>query len=302
MDNPTHGVERRTSLFSNGGMPPGIGRILRNGTRITFCLIFPWLARAAGPPASLEGGYRLMYNLRFESAHTEFLRWQSEHPGDPLGPVSEAANYLFSEFARLGVLEAQLFANDASFRARRKLRPDPAVRARFNAALNRAEVEARQRLAEDVQNFNSLFALTLVYGLKADHAALIEKRNLAALRHTRQASHLAGQLLAVAPDYYDAYLATGIANYIVGSRVAPVRWILRMTGYPGDKQHGMQQLRLAAEKGRFLGPFARILLSLAHLRENEPQQARRLLAGLREEFPSNPLFAREIARIDSRAK
>lgn len=204
-----------------------------------------------------------MYSLRFDAAHQEFLRWQMEHPGDALGPVSEAANYLFTEFDRLGVLEAQFFVKDSTFAARKKLLPDPDMRARFDAALVRAEAEARLRLAEDPQHPNSLFALTLVYGLKADSAALIEKRNMAALRYTRQASELAGQLLGVAPDYHDAYLATGIAQYIVGSMIAPVRWVLKMAGYSGNKQQGIEELRLAAEKGLFLGPFARILLAIA---------------------------------------
>ena len=248
----------------------------------------------------LEEGYRLMYNLQFDAAQQEFLRWEREHPGDPLGPVSEAANYLFSEFERLGVLEAQFFVKDSAFVARKKLLPDPGVRARFDAALDRAETEARPRLVGNAQDLNSLFALALVYGLRADYAALIEKRNMASLRYTRQASELAGQLLAIAPDYYDAYLATGIAKYIVGSMVAPVRWFLQMTGYAGDKQQGTQELRLVAGNGRFLRPFARILLAIAHLRENDRQQARGLLVELRDEFPSNPLFAREIARMDGR--
>jgi hypothetical protein len=269
---------------------------------VAFCLAWSLFAGAAEPPVSLEQGYRLMYNLQFEAAHQEFERWQKEFPGDPLGPVSEAANYLFSEFERLGVLEAQFFVKDTSFRARKKMQPDPETRARFDAALTRAETEAQQRLAEDAQHPNALFALTLVYGLKADYAALIEKRNMAALRYTRQASERAAQLLAVAPENYDAYLATGIAQYIVGSMMAPMRWVLRIAGYAGNKQQGIQELRRTAEKGRFLGPFARILLAIAHLREEEPQQARRLLAGLREEFPSNALFAREIARIDSRSR
>jgi len=256
--------------------------------------------QVASPPASLENGYRLMYSLEFGAAHREFERWQAEHPGDPMGPVSEAANWVFQEFERLGVLEAQFFSDDRVFKARGRLRPDQEVRARFEAALQRAEASARERLANGSEDLNALFALALVHGLRADYAALIEKKNMAALRNTRQASALARELLMLAPDYYDAYLATGIGNYIIGSMVAPVRWVLRLGGYAGDKRQGVEELRVAAEKGRLLGPFARILLAIAHLRENEKAEARELLVGLREEFPSNQLFAREIARIDSR--
>jgi hypothetical protein len=274
----------------------------------TLAAFWPLVALSAQPseltdtaPESLEEGYRLMYNLRFDAAHEEFVEWQNANPGDPMGPVSEAANWLFQEFERLGVLQAQFFDTDNAFKARAKLTPDPTVHERFNHALDRAESQARRRVAESDQDFSALFALALVSGLKADYAALIEKRNMAALRHTREASALARQLLAAAPDYYDGYLATGISNYIIGSMIAPVRWVLRLTGFAGDKRQGIEELRLAADKGRLLGPFARILLAIAHLREKEPSQARQLLVGLRNEFPSNPLFAQEIARIDSRS-
>ena len=69
-----------------------------------------------------------MYNLEFDQAHQDFSTWERLHPADPLGPVSQAAGYLFAEFARLGILESQLFTNDKSFEARAKLAPDPNVR------------------------------------------------------------------------------------------------------------------------------------------------------------------------------
>jgi hypothetical protein len=261
-------------------------------------LLLPRFALASDSAASLEQGYRLMYSLQFDSARLEFSRWQNEHAGNALGPVSEAANLLFSEFERLGVLEAQFFVKDSTFEARKKLQPDPDLRTRFDAALDRAEAQARQGLAKNDRDPDSLFALALVYGLKADYAALIEKQNVTSLRYTRQAAEYADKLLKIAPDYYDAYLATGIGKYMVGSAIAPVRWFLEIAGYDADKAKGIQELKLTAAKGRFLAPFARILLAIAYLRDNDPGQARQLLADLQNDFPANPLFAREIARID----
>jgi hypothetical protein len=123
---------------------------------------------------------------------------------------------------------------------------------------------------------------------------------MASLAYTRHAARLAHTLLDVAPDYADAYLATGISEFIVGSLAAPVRWILRIAGYAGDKAKGLQELRITAERGRFLGPFARILLAIGYLREHDRAQARELLIGLGRDFPSNPLFAREVRRLDGK--
>ena len=141
--------------------------------------------------------------------------------------------------------------------------------------------------------------MSLVYGLRADYAALIEKRNVGAISYTRQASDWAEKLLKAAPDYYDRYLASGISKYIIGSMAAPVRWLLRIGGYSGDKRAGIQELEIAAQKGRYLGPFARLLLAVAYLRQNDRSRARDLLAGLESDFPQNPLFPRELARLDA---
>jgi len=141
--------------------------------------------------------------------------------------------------------------------------------------------------------------LTLSSGLQADYAALIEKRNLASLRFTKEASVSAQQLLAVCHDCYDALVATGFSKYIIGSMAAPVRWILHMGGLPSDKQGGIADLQTTAEHGHYLAPFARILLSIAYVREKDKSRALQLLTGLRQEFPGNTLFPREIAHLQS---
>ncbi len=248
--------------------------------------------------ASLDRGYHLLYDLEFAKAQQQFSDYEHDHPDDPLGPVSQAAALLFSEFHRMGILEAQFFEKDSTFHGRLKTVPDTAVREQFQAALTLAQDRARRQLARDPHDRDALFALTLSNGLSADYSALIEKNNMGALRSTKQATYWAEELLAVDPHYYDAYVATGMHKYIIGSMAAPMRWALRLGGISGDKQAGIADLQTTAEHGRYLAPFARILLAIAYMRQKDPQKARTLLAGLREEFPANPLFARELARLD----
>ena len=258
-------------------------------------------ARAADlkPHTSLDEGFTLMYNLDFAQAHRVFASWQQQHPQDPMGPVSDGAGLLFSEFNRLGVLEAQFYQDDHAFDSRKQFTPDPDVRARFDSALDLAETRARALLAKDPKDRDGLFAMTLSAGLKSDYAALIEKRNLASLHYTREATSWAQQLLAVDSNYDDAYVATGVCKYIVGSMAAPMRWILRMGGIAGDKQEGIKELQRTADGGRYLGPFARILLAIAYVREKDKPRARELLVSLHDQFPNNALFPREIARLDT---
>jgi hypothetical protein len=267
-----------------------------------------WLGLASATPAgaaaspdsvstALDRGFLGLYNLDFTGAQKDFSAWEAEHPDDPVGPVSEAAGCLFSEFNRLGVLETQFFENDESFSARSKLSPDPAVHDHFQEALDRTQRLARARLSKDAKDRDALFAMTLASGLQADNAALIEKKNLSSLHYTKEASVWAQQLLAVCNDCSDVLVATGFSKYIIGSMTAPVRWLLRMGGLPGDKQGGIADLQTTAERGRYLKPFARILLAIAYVRDKDKIRALELLTALRTQFPGNTLFPREIARL-----
>jgi len=254
-----------------------------------------------GSETSLDHGFSLLYNLNFAQAHEVFSSWQQQHPDDPMGPACDAAGLLFSEFNRLGVLEAQFYADDQMFAARKKLTPDASVRDRFYAALELADSRARARLTKIPKDRDALLALTMSSGLKADYAGLIEKRNLASLHYTKDATAWAQQLLAVDPECYDAHLATGVSQYIIGSMAAPIRWLVRLGGVAGDKQKGIADLQLTAQQGHYLAPFARILLAIAYVREKDKARARELLVSLRNEFPQNPLFTQEIARLDTQA-
>ena len=238
-----------------------------------------------------------MYNLQFEEAHRTFSAWEQLHPDDPLGPTSDAAAYLFSELDRLGVLQAELFVDDEMFRQRMKLAPDPATKQAFDKALRKSEQVAEGVLARSPQDENALLAKIMNLGLRSDYLALIEKRYLASLAYMKSAGILAQKLLAINPSYYDAYLAVGVENYILSLKPAPVRWLLRMYGAQTDKDLGIEKLRLTAEKGHYLLPFARLLLAVAALRDKNRNQARDLLAGLAREFPHNRLYQRELERL-----
>lgn len=279
-------------------------RVWNMVTVLWMCCALCLIARAedgtrAAELSPLDRGFLGLYNLDFAGAKKDFGTWEKLHPDDPLGPVSVAAGFLFSEFHRLGILEAQFYENDQAFADRPKLNPDPAMREQFETAIAGAESLSHTRLAKDPKDRNALFALTLSSGLQADYAALIEKRNLASLRFTKDASASAQELLAVCHDCYDALLATGFSKYIIGSMSAPVRWILRLGGLTADKQGGIADLLITAQHGHYLAPFARILLAIAYVREKNKSEALLLLTGLREEFPGNPLFAREIVHLQS---
>ena len=257
---------------------------------VLLLMFLPAYIANASPPADIERGFQSMYNLEFDQAHQDFSAWEQLHPDDPLGPVSQAAGYLFGEFARLGILESQFFTNDKTFEARPKLAPDPRVRDAFNRAVNRGDQLANAVLKQHPEDNNALFASILALGLRSDYAALIDKQDFAALRYMKQSRILAQQLLRQKPDEYDALLAVGVENYLTGIKPAPVRWMLSLGGIDPNKEQGIRELEQTAAHGDLLKPFAKLLLAVAALRDKNNQQGCDLLHQLAVAYPRNALY------------
>lgn len=262
------------------------------------------MADAAPPPAAavqslgpVEAGYRQMYDLDFEQAHKTFLEWERQHPSDPLGPASNAAAYLFAEFDRLRILQSEFFVEDSIFKRRAKVTADPAAHSAFDQELAKAEQLADAILSQSPQQTDAMFAKIMTLGLRADYLALVERRDLDSLKVVKSGRAIAEKLLTLEPSYYDAYLAIGVENYLLSIKPAPVRWFLQMNGAQADKGRGIQDLRLTAEKGHYLRPYARLLLAVAALRDKDRTQAREILSDLTHEFPHNRLYVEELARL-----
>jgi len=247
--------------------------------------------------SGLAAGYCDMYNLQFAEAHRTFAEWQRVHPQDPMGPVSDAAAWLFAEFDRLHILETEYFANDKNFEYQKQLTPDADARRNFDAQLGKAKGLISERLSHDSKDANAAFANILMLALQGDYLALIEKRNVAGLSYLKQARTAAEALLKIDSSCYDAYLAIGVENYLLSLRAAPVRWILQIGGAQVDKNTGLKNLRITADKGHYLQPYARLLLAIAAIRDQDKTTARSLLQGLAQQFPNNRLYSRELAQL-----
>jgi hypothetical protein len=245
----------------------------------------------------VQQGFIDMYNLSFAKAHGAFESWEKLHPENPEGPVFDAAAYLFSEFNRMKILQAQFFVTDRSYEDLKAESPSAVVKAQFDLALAQSKSLAEKRLQQSPRDRSALFANVLSQGLRADYLALIEKKNLAALKEIKQATRAADDLLKIYPDCYDAYIASGIENYLLSLKPAPVRWLLQATGGQTDRQAGIANLRITAVKGQYLQPYAELLLAVAALRDNNPVEARRSLTDLANRFPQNPLYRQELAKI-----
>ncbi len=250
--------------------------------------------------AELSSGFHSLYAQNFSEAREKFDSWESQHPDEPFGEVAIAASYLFEELYRQGVLSSDFFLNEKRFLHGIEGKPDPARMKSFQEAIQHARKLARQRLEKDARDPEGLFALALSAGMESDADMILKKEHLEALKRLKEASADAKELLAQQPDANDAYVALGTANYIIGSLSGGTRFLLRFGGIHGDKKLGMEQLGNTIEKGRYLQPYAKILLALAARREKQNPLAQKLLLELTEEFPESPLYAAEYAKAMGR--
>ena len=244
----------------------------------------------------LMAGFRLLYIQKFPEARGVFTKWESEHAEEPFGEVTVAASYLFEEFHHQGVLTSDFFLNEKRFLHGIEGEPDAHRMKGFDDAVRNARKLAAQRLAKTPNDPEALYALTLCAGMESDADMILKKHNMDALKRLKEANTHAKTLLAQRPDAYDAYVALGSANYIIGSLSVGFRAMLWFGGIHGDKKLGMAQVSKTAENGRYLKPFAKIMLALAARREKQDKLAQRLFRELSEEFPETPQYAIEYAK------
>jgi len=271
---------------------------------LTFTLSAPlaFAQAAAAPPTDtpafssvpeLEAGFHDLYVQKFPEAREIFEKWANDHPDEGFGQVAVAASYLFEEFYLQHVLTGDYFLNDKRFLGGITGTPDSDRIQGFETAIAKARALAFQRLKKHSRDPEGLYVLMLAAGMESNASSMLLKKHYDALKHLKEANVSAELLLQQRPDAYDAYVALGCANYIIGSLPGSARFMLWFGGIHGDKRLGMEQIQKTVDGGRYLKPFAQILLALSARREKQDALAQKLLKDLTEEFPGNPVYIAE---------
>lgn len=262
-------------------------------------------AEAAGAPdsklandARLDDGFHAMYSHQFAKAEGIFADYQRSYPDDPFGYAAQSAAVMFGELNRLHLLESAFEEGEDERSVTKSVgEPDPHVRLRiFDLAL-RTEHLSEARLKADPKDETALYSMMLAKGLEADYNALIEHHYWSSLRLGSQGESWARQLLKVDAGACDAYLFIGIPEYVFGSLPAPLRWVVSLAGYKGRRSAGIEDLERTTEQGHYLKSYAKIVLVLIYLREHNRPTAARLMDELHAEYPENPMFAKQAARL-----
>ena len=256
---------------------------------------------AAAEASPVDEAFRDLYNFHFQASHQVLDRYIAVHPQEPLPYAVRASAYLFYELDRLGILESEFLIDDKRIAKKDKaLAPDPQVRVRFIQALDDAQSRALAVLKAKPNDMDALFTMCIAQGVTTDYMAFIEKHQFRSLSPAERSNSYAQQLLKLDPHFYDAYLTAGLSEYLVGSLPFFVRWFVHFDNVNGSKEKGVKNLETVARDGHFLKPFGKILLGIINLREKKYKQAQSLLLELSRDYPENPLFRKELAKLNAK--
>ncbi|MDH5184971.1 MAG: hypothetical protein OEX12_13900 [Gammaproteobacteria bacterium] len=114
-------------------------------------------------------------------------------------------------------------------------------------------------------------------------------------RYARAGRDTLRELIQTHPDSYDAYIALGLYEYIAGSIPRSLAWLAYLFDISGDREKGIQYLRLTVEKAPLMAAEgSRMLIAAAALQPEYVDDACQYIPLSRQSlklFPQNPHFS-----------
>ena len=251
-------------------------------------------ARAGTPDERLQAhinqGFYHVYSLEYDQAGKEFQKLIDRAPDDPAGYCYQAINLWLRELLRGRELALENFTSAAYFSKAQPRPLDPGVDQQFRNYVQRAIEKATALLQKNPKDTRALYYLGTAHGTMGTFEMTIYRKKVAALRSANKAVDYQRQVLKLDPQHYDAYLTVGLYEYITGKLPWTIRWLIRIAGYRGNVQKGLEQLRMAAEKGHYNRNDARIILAVLYVWETQAEKSLELMQGLHQQFPKNYLL------------
>jgi len=254
-------------------------------------------AEGSGSLDPLGGALDHFYNLEYDAAQQELEAWLSQHPDDLRGLNYLASALLQGEMFRRELLESQAYTDKGEALRPGKASIPPSLQSRLFAVLEKVEQLADSRLKHNRKDEEALYWAGVSHVTRALFQLTLAKAHMAALSEAKQARKLHVQLLQLNPNFVDAYLVTGMYDYVVGSLPWYMKVLASLIGHRGDRLRGLASVKRVAEEGRWAREDAKSYLAVLYFRERRYDEALDLLRGLEASYPRNFLLPQQIARI-----
>jgi tetratricopeptide (TPR) repeat protein len=257
---------------------------------------------AALPPELIEirgVGNEALYNLDYATAREKFTELRDRAPQHPAGDLNLAALIWMEHLYKTRRLQTTLYTQEGFYAGGTKSKEGDPIEGEVDKAFRDHIAQAKtkaQKLVDQAPNDpDALYFLGAVYGVLAGYEATAVRKFMSALRNGSRCHELHKRAVKLRPDAYDAYLSIGLYNYVVGSLPGFVRFLVGAIGIRGDKEQGVRDLRMAAEKGLYNQDDAAVMLLAVYQREGKPAESLPLLEKLSAKYTRNYLIRLEMA-------
>ncbi|MDP2208381.1 MAG: DUF3808 domain-containing protein [Bacteroidota bacterium] len=219
-------------------------------------------------------GIDALYNFKFKEAEEKFDEVIKIAPADPRGHFFKAMIYHYRyTFLR--------------------------VRTDFDKFIQLSDnvIDAAGKvLDKDKNNSNAMFYLGGIYGYRGIVRSQ-ENQIVRAVWDGRKGYSYLENAIEANLNNHDAEMGLGMFNYFVSRIPSSFRWMIKIMGFNGDRQKGLEQLERAAAKGTYAKNEAKWWLSQFYVAEEQPERAFKFLNELADKYTQNPFYLQRYGNI-----
>lgn len=167
------------------------------------------------------------------------------------------------------------------------------------AWVNQAVAKAEKRLEKDARDAEAVWAMALAK-LTMTRFYMGQRRHIALAREARNIWDHLERVRELDPENHDVFFARGILHYHIDHLPGLTRFLSSLWITSGDREKGLGELKLAADKGYLFKELAQAELASVYMNfERRPDLALPLAQELKGKFPRNYNLLFLLANIHS---
>ena len=274
--------------------------------RLAVAALALWLVLSAHPRAQTTRELRdrasdLAYNLDHDEAMRLLRQAVAAAPDEAANHRALASIIWLNILFQRGAVTVDHYLGSFTRSNVEIKNPPKELDAEFKREAAKAVELAEKRVAAAPKEAMARLDLGTSLGIQASYIASVEGRLMAGFKAARRSYDECEQALALDSSRKEPNLVVGTYRYIVSTLSMPMRWMAYMAGFGGDKARGLKMIEETAASGAENRTDAQFALVLLYNRERRYDDALRVLAALRKQYPRNRLVVLEAGATAVRA-